>query len=651
MNIKIVDSWLREYLKTKASCEAIAEKLSLSSVSVEKIEKVAGDLIYDIEVTSNRVDLMSVIGIAKEAAASLTQSGIPAEFIDLTPKPKSKSQDKLPLKIESDPKLVNRITTVLMEVKIGESPKFIKERLEECGIRSLNNLIDVTNYVMRETGHPAHVFDFDRLNSEKMIIREAKKGEKIITLDEKMHVLEGGDIVADNGKGQIIDLLGVMGTANSVVTSNTKRILFFLDNNDPNRIRKTSMRHEIRSEAAVINEKGVDPELARVALMRGIELYEQIASGKVISEILDIYPNKPKKRNVSVSKEKINAFMGIDIPLKTSIEILQKLGFKTTTKGDLLEAEVPFSRLNDVFIEEDLIEEIARIYGYQRLPSVLPPLNSITSYHMDKNEFYWEQRIKNALKYWGFTECYTYSMISEDLFEGPTSDAVEIKNPLSEDMTYLRKTLIPSLLEVIKENKGKDEVKIFEVANIYEKRVGELPRERRMIAGIIKKSNVSFFEAKGIAEQLFKDLGLKKIVFKNSEYGGIGSSVYIDESYLGEIELLESNLVNFEFNLEKLIKNASLNKKYKKLAKYPPVIEDLAIIAKEDIRTAQLIEEIYMQSNLIKEVSLLDQYKSTRTFHIVYQSDEKNLTTEEAAKIREKILSSLEKKFEAKLKK
>lgn len=651
MNIKIVDSWLREYLKTKASCETIAEKLSLSSVSVEKIEKVSGDLIYDIEVTSNRVDLMSVIGIAREAVASLTQSGIPAELILFNPKAKTKSLENLPLRIVNDPKLVNRIITVLIDVKTGESPKFIKERLEESGIRSLNNLIDVTNYLMRETGHPAHVFDFDRLNSEKMIIREARKGEKIITLDGKMHCLEGGDIVADNGKDQIIDLLGVMGTANSVVTDKTKRILLFLDNNDPNRIRKTSMRHEIRSEAAVINEKGVDPELAKTALIRGIELYEQVANGKVISEILDIYPNKPKKKSITVLKEKIDKFIGIDVPLKESAEILQKLSFKTNIKGNLLMAEVPFSRLSDVSIEEDLIEEIARIYGYQRLPSILPPLSLITSYHMNKNEFYWEKRIKNALKYWGFTECYTYSMISEDLFEGPTSDAVEIKNPLSEDMIYLRKTLIPSLLEVVKENKGREELKVFEVANIYEKKTGELPRERRMIAGIIKKANVSFFEAKGIVEQLFKDLGLKKIVFKNSAYGGIGSSVYIDESYLGEIELLESNLVNFEFNLEKIIKNASLNKKYKKLAKYPPVIEDLAIIAKEGIRTAQLIEEIYMQSDLIKEVSLLDQYKNTRTFHVVYQSDEKNLTTEEASEIRKKILSSLEKKFEAKLKK
>lgn len=651
MNIKIVDSWLREYLKTKASCETIAEKLSLSSVSVEKIEKVHGDLIYDIEVTSNRVDLMSVIGIAREAAASLTQSGIPAEFISSNPNPKTKSKENLPFKIENDPKLVNRVITVLMEVKIGDSPKFIKERIEESGIRSLNNLIDVTNYVMRETGHPVHVFDFDRLNLEKMIIREAKKNEKIITLDEKMHVLEGGDIVADNGKGQIIDLLGVMGTANSVVTDKTRKILLFLDNNDPNRIRKTSMRHEIRSEAAIINEKGVDPELAKQALMRGIELYEQVAKGKVISEILDIYPNKPKRKSIIVSKEKIDAFIGVEVPLKTSVEILEKLGFRTATKGNLLEAEVPSPRLCDVLIEEDLIEEIARIYGYQRLPSILPPLNSAKNYHIGNNEFYWEQRIKNALKYWGFTECYTYSMISEDLFEGPTSDAVEIKNPLSKDMVYLRKTLIPSLLEVVKENKGRDELKIFEVANIYEKKTGELPKERRMIAGVIKKTNVSFFEAKGIVEQLFKDTGLKKIKFKNSEYGGVGSSVYIDESYLGEVELLESNLVNFEFNLEKIIKNSSLNKKYKKLAKYPPVIEDLAIIAREEIKTAEIIDEIYMQSDLIKEVSLLDQFKETRTFHIVYQSENNNLTTNETAKIREKILSSLQVKFDARLKK
>lgn len=651
MNIKIIDSLLREYLITKASAEVIAEKLSLCSVSVEKIEKIDGDLVYNLEITSNRPDLMSALGIAKEAAAILPKFGIQANFNPLVNKmPNEEGKPELPIEIKNDSKLVNRLCAALMEVEINRSSQKIKGRLEAMGIRSLNNLIDITNYVMRETGHPCHVFDADRLG-KTIIIRESRKGEKIKTLDGKVHVLQGGDIVADNGKGEIIDLLGIMGTENSVVTDKTKKILFFIDNNNPHKIRKTSMSLGIRSEAAIINEKGLDPELATEALYRGIELYQELAKGKLLARIKDIYPNKPKPKTIKVEKSKIDTVIGIEISLKESAEILKSLGFKVTEKNNLLEVYVPTPRLNDVDLPEDVIEEIARVYGYFKLPSILPPLNKIESFHMDKNEFYWEDRVKNTLKNWGFTEVYTNSMISEEILEGPTEDAVRLKNPLNEDLVYLRRTLIPSLLKVVKENKNKEQLKIFEIANIYEKRLGDLPRERRLIAGVIKKPNVSFFEAKGIVEQLLNDCNIKNVVFRTSEYGGIASSIYIQKDYLGEIELLDSNIVDFEFNFEKIIKRANFSKVYKPLAKYPPIIEDLAIIADENVKTADIVEEIYIQSNLVREVSLLNQYQDTRTFHVIYQNEEGNLTTEEVKKIREKILTSLEEKFHAKLKK
>src|SRR5260221_6292546 len=212
-----------------------------------------------------------------------------------------------------------------MEVTKKESPQFMKERLEAANIRSLNNLIDVTNYVMLEIGHPAHAFDYDRLKNHTLIIRESKKGEQIVTLDKKRHTLPGGDIVADNGTGEIVDLLGIMGTDNSVITNDTKRILFFFDNNDPWRIRKTSMGLAIRTEAAALNEKGIDPELAEVALFRGIELYEKHADAKIISDILDIYVDKPKKHTITVDNAFIQRLIGVDMPLKQSVTILESL--------------------------------------------------------------------------------------------------------------------------------------------------------------------------------------------------------------------------------------------------------------------------------------------------------------------------------------
>ena len=658
MNIKIVDSWLREFLDTKASPSEIAKQLSLTSVSVERTDparhasagvaggKVGDDYVYNIEVTTNRPDLMSVTGIAKEASAALFQQGIFAKYNPpKTPKIQQGSIS-FPIEIKNDSRLVNRIMAVVLEVKIGKSPKEISQRLELSGIRSLNNVVDVTNYVMREIGHPAHVFDYDLLNTKKMIIRQSKKGEVITTLDGKAYRLLGGDIVADNGEGEIIDLLGVMGTANSVVQGSTKRILFFLDNNNPRNIRRTSMSLGIRTEAAIINEKGVDPNIMDSAFKRGIELYQQIAQGKVVSKILDIYPNKPKANIIKVPIEKINRIIGVKINGATCAEILEKLGFEVKRAGENLEVKTPTSRL-DVALDEDVIEEISRIYGYHRLPSVVP--NFLTNKPGTfADNFYFEQKTKNALKYWGFTEVYTYSMVSEDLYDGPVQNALKLKNPLSQDMVYLRNSLIPSLLEVVEGSKSKDEIKIFELANIYQRREGDLPQERLTLGGVLKKNSASFFEIKGLIEALFEDLGIKNYKFKQTEVGGGG--ILIASKEVGYIEILNNNLIDFELNFKEILNFASNKKTYKPLAKFPGVIEDITFILDEGVLTQDVIEEISLQSFLVREVTLKDQFENARTFHVIYRAEDKNLTSKEVSEIREQIIDSVVKEFKASVK-
>jgi phenylalanyl-tRNA synthetase beta chain len=645
MNIKILDSWLRDFVKTKAAPSKIGELLSLSSVSVEKLERYGNDFVYNIEVTTNRPDLMSVVGLSRETATVLKLNGINAEF--LPPKLIKPQTPKTNLiEIINDPKLVNRICAVVMEVREGKSPKEIQERLEASGTRSLNNLIDVTNYVMKTIGHPTHVFDFDRLNTKTLTIREAKKGEQIKTLDGKDYVLNGGEIVAANDRNEIVDLLGIMGLANSVVTEKTKRILFFIDNNQPTKIRKASMALGIRTEAAVINEKNLTAELAYDALSYGIEMFRKNADGKIVSDIIDIYPNKVKEHSIEVSLEKINQVVGVDIDPEKALQSLAGLGFKAQLSGGKIKVTVPSFRIGDVEIEEDVIEEIARIYGYHNLPSVLPPQTAAVP-HQFANQFYFEQRIKNALKYWGFTEVYSYSMVSEGLFEGPLEVAVEISNPLSEEWVYLRKTLVPSLLKIIFENKSRETIKIFEIANVYNKRENNLPEEVMTFAGVVKKDKISFFEVKGLIEQLCQDLGINDLSFKQSEKASNGSSVYIGKEYLGEIEILDANLIDFELNFVLLLKYATLQKEYKPLNKFPPIVEDLSIAVDTEIKTEAIVADIKSQSNLVVDVSLKDAYQGSRTFHLSYQDPEKTLTNVEVAKIREKIISSLKKLFKA----
>ncbi len=651
MNIKILDSWLREYLKTDAKPKEIATSLSLTSVSVERMEAYKNDVIYEIEVTTNRPDLMSVVGLAREASAVLPQFGYKASFHPpLITKQAYQPLKKLPLTIINDEKLVYRICAVVMEVDVMNSPEIIKERLETTGIRSLNNLIDITNYVMRVVGHPTHVFDYDRIAGHTIKIRESQKGEEIVTLDGKRHFLRGGDIIAEDAQGNIIDLLGIMGLENSVVTDQTKRIIFFINNNDPYRIRKTSMALQIRTEAAQLNEKSVDPELADDALAIGIDLYKNYAHGKVCSEIIDIYPSPYKSKTVSVSEEHIQKVMAIPLKITGAADILNRLGFITQIKGNYLEAEIPSFRANDVTIPEDLIEEIARLYGYHNLPSRLPNITTIETFHLEDSPYYWEDRAKQALKFWGYTEVYTYPMVSEEMYEGPIDKAVTLANPLGEEFLYMRRTLVPSLLKVLKENKQYETLKLFEIANVYERQEGDLPKEIRKLAGIVKKKSISFFEIKGLIEQLAHDFGITNLKFEAISKVGLETLVKIGEKELGTIEVLDEDLINFELNFEILVDHATLKKRYKKIPKVPPIIEDLAFIIDESIPTGEIIETIRKISPLIREVSLLDRFEQTRTFHILYQHEERNLTDEEVSQIRKDIISTLERKYKAKLK-
>ena len=305
MNIQVLDSWLREHLKTTTTPQKLGEIMSLKSASFERIEKLGNDYLYDIEITTNRVDMMSVAGIAREASVALSSEGIEAEYIEKSIPSYKANNTAFPIKIISDSKLCSRVSAAILEVEIGKSPQIIKDRLEATDIRSLNNVVDVTNYVMRELGHPMHAFDADKI-TDQFKIREAKKGETITTLDKKEYVLQGGEIVAEDANGEIIDLLGIMGLLNSSVTEETKRVMLFIDNNNSKKIRDASMMLNIRTDAAILNEKDVDPELGIKALNRGIQLLTEIANGKLIGDIFDEHNQKEVHKPISVTFQKIN---------------------------------------------------------------------------------------------------------------------------------------------------------------------------------------------------------------------------------------------------------------------------------------------------------------------------------------------------------
>jgi len=642
MDIKIPHSWLKDHLDTKAQPAKIGECLALCGPSFERLHKVQGDFVYDIEITTNRMDTASVRGIAREAAAILPQFGIPAKLKEFNPKLPQKTTGKLTnLIIKTDPKLNKRVMAVVIDnvTSTTKSPAWIKDRLELSGVRSLNLLVDITNYVMLEVGHPTHVFDLDKLTDNTLNFRLSKKGEHTTSFDGKTYSLPGNDIVIENKKGEIIDLPGIIGTKNSVVNKETKRIVFFLDNNDPLLMRKTSLSLGIRTMAVQLNEKNVDPQLGDIAMARGIELYTKLAQGKVVSKVYDFYHIKYKEKKLTVSQDFINQRLGIEISNEKIKNILSSLEFFVNIKNNNFEISIPSFRQNDVMIPEDIVEEIARIYGYHNIPSTLMA-TPIPSDH-DSSLFDFEKSIKLHLKATGACEIYTTSLVSK---EEAGENALRVKNPLGGDTEYLRTTLYHTTIRSVLLNKGiKDKLHLFEVANVYIPQRNNLPKEIMTLAGGF--ANFSYREAKGIIESLLEVLHIDPL------FESIGQGIVIKSKndVLGKFIKSGVNYY-YEFDTEALRKYAKQYVPFKSLPKYPAQIEDITAVLSDNVLVGELISKAKKLDSLISEIELIDIYKDSFTFRIWYQHPEKTLTDKEVEKVRLKITKFIEKEFKGLIK-
>lgn len=667
MNILIPDSWLREYLETEGSPSDIQRCLSLCGPSVERINKTGDDFIYEIEITSNRVDMASVYGIAREAATILPQFGFKAQLKPLEIKPITEEKENTPLEVSDPDGLCHRLLAIVMtDVQINPSPKYISDRLEKSGVRSLNNLIDITNYVMLELGHPCHVFDYDRIKTAKLLIRRAKKGEALVTLDNKRCLLDENDVVIDDATGRIIDLPGIMGTANSVVTGETKKIVFFIESNNPIIIRKTSMKLALRTMAATINEKQPDPQLAKTTMLRGIELYQKIAQANVSGKLIDIYPKPTVVKTINTDTDFINQHLGVKLEENKIVNILESLQFTVQKSNRSLKIIPPTFRQFDIAIPEDIVEEVARIYGYHNLPSNL--MTGAIPISRKAKDFPVEEKIKTILKYWGYTEVYDYSFISKDLIgkaKLTTSCHLKIANPLTNEIGYMRISLVPSILKNISDNQAfRENLRLFELANIYLPKVGNLPDEK---LSLVITEQSEFLKLKGTVLTLFNELGIRNIVeeIPTVETGFFHPKQILSLSIpktgivclIGKIYPslaagfnLKNNLYLAEIRLNQLIPLISETKKYTPIPLYPAVIEDLTFVITRGKQIGLFTSTIKSLSQLIVKIELIDKYKEAYTFRITYQDPSRNLTDEDVKTVREKIIGMAADKFGAKLK-
>ncbi len=672
MNILIPDQWLREYLKTTATPEQMKEYLSLSGPSVERILDEAGQIVYDVEVTTNRPDAMSITGIAREAAVILPRFGVKAEFVNdpykMMSVPFVKRYDRegqFKLSITTQASLNPRWTSiVLTNVRVGPSPAWLAERLTATGIRPINTIVDITNYLMRAYGQPAHAFDYDAIgkkgDSAVMKLRASKKGEKITTLDGKTHILPGDDIIIEDGAGRIIDLCGIMGGENSSITERTKTIVLFLQTYDPTHIRKTSMKLAHRTEAAGLFEKGVDSELILPALIAGVQLIEDVAGGSVASKLYDLYPDPYVKYRVTANRQKIDRYLGVHLADSEIKGILTKLGFDTTINKTAVTV-VPPSFRRDVTIDVDIIEEIARLYGYHRIESRLP--DGEPPMALPDPALSWEEELKIRMRDWGYTELYTYSMISEremDIFGLSKDASYKIANPLSSEWVYMRPSLQPGLLSVIAQNQAiTEDLSLFELSKVYHRKPNSIPEEEDIL--IVARTGEKFFELKGMGEAILALFGITgpypqvgiptswKDPSKCLTFGDYGSVGLVSGSLLTKLDIRKPVTI-LDLSITKLLSQRKPVGRYVPIPKYPPIVEDLSFIVPEKFAIGPLIEAIKRAHTLISRVTLLDVYEQTRTIRVWYQHPEKNLTSEEIAPIRANLIALATKEFGVKQK-
>jgi phenylalanyl-tRNA synthetase beta chain len=640
-NILVPDEWLRDYLETSATPKKIAEWLSLCGPSVEKVE----NSVYSIEVTTNRVDAASIYGIAREASVILPRFGVSASLHSIK-LPSLKLSGKVKyLSAEVDRDLCSRFTAVLIKnVKIASSPDWMKQRLEAVKVRPLNNVVDISNYIMHELGQPVHTFDYDKIQNSQMILRASKKGERITTLDAKTHTLNGGDIVIEDGGGRLIDLAGIMGGQNSAVDANTNNVLLFVQTYNPVNIRKTSMSLAHRTEAAILFEKGLDPELVTLGISRGIGLFSKLTGGNPEDETLDIYPKPYFPKTIKTDINFICHRLGVEISKGEVVDILKSLGFESKWKFDNLDVVVPSFRAGDLLIPEDIVEEVARIYGYHKLPSRLME-GTIPEPSQDA-PFPFEQKIKNLLSGWGAIEFYSLSLVPEDWVYSEV--ALRLKNPLGRDSEYLRMSLAPSLIKAASDNLGnKESFHLFEMANVYIPKRGDLPQEKMMLAGIFFKTE--FREAKGIVEALLQSLNIEADFLQN-EQAHFAPSKYLEikcgGKTTGELGVLENeNLIYWELDMRILQKVSRQSKGFTPIPKFPPQVEDITLSLPERTKAGAVLKTIRNSNPLVSYAKLTDVFKNSYTFRVHYQHPNKTLTNEEVVGVRERILNIIKQSY------
>ena len=641
------------------------------------IKKVLGlyNDIIEFEITPNRPDCLSIIGMARETAATFNKE---LKYPKIEIKNEVDNIDNYLEIVEIDNELCNRYyTKVIKDVKIKESPLWLQTRLMEAGMRPINNIVDITNYVMLEFGQPLHAFDLDKLNSKKIIVRRGKEGEKIKTIDGVDRTLKPSNLVIAD-KDRPIAIAGVMGGIDTEVDENTTTVLLESANFNSRSVRLTAKDLNLRTEASSRFEKGIDSNLCEIAANRVCQLIEQIEAGTIVKGSIDVYENIREEKEIILNPDYANRLLGIDLDKEEMANYLERLGLKTIINGDKIKVTIPTFRL-DLEEEVDLIEEIGRLYGFHNIEP--KPLVGVLTRGNKPYGRIIQDKADSILQALGLNQVMTYSFISPRVYDklnlGENSSLrnyIKILNPLGEDYSVMRTTLIPNMLNLLSRNynHGVEECFFYEIGNIFIPKtlpIEELPIEKKILS-IGMYGNIDFYDIKEVVETLLERLGIKKLKFLPKEDNPIfhpyrTAEIIYNDDLIGEVHMdimenfeIEKKPYIGELDFDKIIELANLEKSYKPLPKYPSITRDIALVVDRNIMIGQLEKTIWENgAGLIEDVKLFDIYegeqieegKKSVAFGIRYRSHNRTLKDNEINKIQENIIGELEKHLGAQL--
>ncbi|MFQ5867124.1 MAG: phenylalanine--tRNA ligase subunit beta [bacterium] len=660
----------------------------------EDIKKalVLEEVMLEVELTTNRSDCASIFGIAREVSAILGGNLNPPKIefeengisvFDLA-------------KVEIlDPEVCRRYAArVIRDLKVGSSPSWLVKKLDTVGLRPINNVVDVTNYVLIELGHPLHAFDYDKLCEHKILVRFATPGEKLLTLDNEQRKLTEKNLVIADAERPVA-LAGIIGGVESSVDQSTRNVLLESAYFTPQVVRRTARQFGIDTESSYRFERGVDMENVLIASNRACQLIQELTGGKVASGVVDVYPQPFSPVEIEFSPEETNHILGSNISAKKMGEILTRLGFKISEKeGErLLWVRVPSYR-NDISRAIDLVEEIARLYGYDKIPSGMPKIEISDSF--DDKVLILEDLVRDVLTKLGLCEVVSRSLVSPEYYNelditisAGLKGIVEITNPLSREQSLLRTSLLPGLISILKWNlnHGVTDMKIFEIGQVFFPGK-EMPEEKRILAGALvgtqeegywedSSKAIDFYYTKGIVDSLLGELGISRQsrgeskIEKSSHFlleDRVSNKIMVGNEHLGDFGELAKKVSGkmefkdkvyiFELYFDKLCKLIEIKKTYKRMSRFPWVSRDIAFVAPEGLTFEEICVKIKKVGNeLVQDVKLFDVYFGEQiepgnrglACKVIYQSMEKTLRDEEVNSLHMRIVEALERDLKVKV--